>query len=811
MKTGQYQLSFLGGLLASYILGSVCSAGLHISFTVYFPYMAALLLAAALASGILVLKQSARTWIAFVGLFFMLGIFRFAVAYELPSQDISHRAGESVRVMGTIADAPRVRTDADGTQHIRYTVAAESIVQRKTEEPTGGKLYVYMRSDGTDEEHLGQIGDRIAAEGKVHRPQSYQNPGQLDTRFLLRVDGITATLFAKKGDMSIEQNEEPSYAQSFMRWAANVRAHYLGRMTEVMPRADAAAIFAMLFGGYEGIRPDLLEAFTVTGIVHILSVSGSHISLLAAVIAWLALFLRLPRALSAATVILAIIVYVILAGLVPPAVRSGIMGAVAFLGLVLGRERDAQYLLVLTGLLMLLVSPLLVFHISFQLSFLATAGLLFLAPLLMQKMERLPRLIAASFSITMGAQLATLPILAWHFNQISLSSLLSNLIVVPIVDIIIDLGLGGGIAAFLIPVLGKVVFAFDSLLLGLTFELTRMLAALPLSQIWLPSMGVCATLFYYLLLVLLFLPKEAREYFALSIRRFRYFIIIVSIFTVAALFSWQIMRPNEVEVHFIDVGQGDAALVVTPHGHAMLFDTGGTRDGAFDIGARVDLPYLRHYGIHALDYIFLSHAHEDHAAGAGAILSRMPVKHVYTADEGTPAYARSMRLGDGSPLLMKLSRAEEGQSITVDGVTVDVLYAPAYETVAHATGNEVSNVYRVRYGNASFLFTGDLVAEHEEKMIARGIDLHTTVLKVPHHGSDTSSCENFVRATTPLYAVYCVGADNSFGHPRPSVVERYERMGARTLRTDRDGAIVFRTDGTHLSVSTYAAEKFLRD
>ena len=811
MKTGQYQLSFLCGLLASYILGSVCSAWLHISFTAYLPYMAALLLAAALASGILVLKQSERTWIAFVGLFFMLGVFRFAAAYELPSQDISHRAGESVRVTGTITDAPRIRTDADGIQHIRYTVAAESIVQGETEEPISGKLYVYMRSDGAEEEHLGQIGDRIAAEGKVHRPQSYQNPGQLDTRFLLHVDGITATLFAKKGDLSVENNENPTYAQAFMRWAANVRTHYLDRMTEVMPRTDAAAIFAMLFGGYEGIRTELLEAFTVTGIVHILSVSGSHISLLAAVIAWLALFLRLPRGISAAAVILAIIVYVILAGLVPPAVRSGIMGGVAFLGLILGRERDAQYLLVLTGLLMLLVSPLLVFHISFQLSFLATAGLLFLAPLLMEKMERLPRLIAASFSITMGAQLATLPILAWHFNQISLSSLLSNLVVVPIVDLIIILGLGGGIAAVLVPVLGKIVFALDSLLLGITFEMTRMLVALPLSQIWLPSMGVLAALFYYLLLVMLVLPKEKRGYFVLLIQPFRRFFIIVSIFTVAALFLWQMMRPDEVEVHFIDVGQGDAALVVTPHGHAMLFDTGGTRDGAFDIGARVDLPYLRHYGIHALDYIFLSHAHEDHAAGAGAILTRMPVKHVYTADEGTAAYARSMRVGDGSPLLMKLGRAEEGQSITVDGVTVDVLYAPAYETVEHATGNEVSNVYRVRYGNASFLFTGDLVAEHEEKMIARGIGLHTTVLKVPHHGSDTSSCADFVEASHPLYAVYCVGADNSFGHPRPSVVERYERMGAKTLRTDRDGAIVFRTDGMHLSVSTYAAEKFLRD
>ena len=141
-------------------------------------------------------------------------------------------------------------------------------------------------------------------------------------------------------------------------------------------------------------------------------------------------------------------------------------------------------------------------------------------------------------------------------------------------------------------------------------------------------------------------------------------------------------------------------------------------------------------------------------------------------------------------------------------MTVDVLYAPSYSDVEHTTGNEVSNVYRVRYGNASFLFTGDLVQEHEEKMIARGIDLHTTVLKVPHHGSDTSSSEHFVQATNPLYAIYCVGADNSFGHPRPDVVARYERVGAQTLRTDRDGAIIFHTDGEHLSVRTFGAENF---
>ena len=808
MKMGQYQLSFLSGLLAAFGLGSCCSAWLHISFTESLPYLMVLLLIAAFASGFLVLRQSERTWIAFVGLFFMLGIFRFAAAYELPAHDISYMAGQEGRITGMIAEPPRVTRDADGVQHIRYTVAVQTVLQAHEERTAHGKLYVYTRRDGAEDTPHGVIGDVITAEGKIRRAHGYQNPGQIDTVFLLRCDGITARLFARENDIKIVPNEEPTRVQSFLQWANDVRAHYLNRMAEVMPRSDAAAIFAMLFGGYDGIRPELLEAFTVTGIVHILSVSGSHISLLAAVIAWLALFLHLPRWLSAVMVILAIIVYVILAGLVPPAVRSGIMGAVAFLGIVLGRERDAQYLLVLTGLLMLMIAPLLLFHISFQLSFLATAGLLFLAPVLRACMAGLPRVLAASFSITMGAQLATLPILAWHFNQISLSSLLSNLLVVPIVDLIIVLGLGGGILAFLVPVLGSAAFALDSLLLGITFEMTRAIAALPFSQIWLPSMNVCVGLVYYLGLFIIIVPKTYRITLFEFIRIFWKNIVIVFSVSMMALFVWHITRPAEINVHFIDVGQGDAALVVTPHGHAMLFDTGGTRDAAFDVGARVDLPYLHHYGVRSVDYIFLSHAHEDHAAGAGAILSRMPVKHVYTADEGTAAYARSMRLGDDNPLLMKLSRAEEGQSITLDGVTVDVLYAPLYRDVEHTTGNEVSNVYRVRYGNASFLFTGDLVKEHEEKMLARGTDLHVTVLKVPHHGSDTSSSEAFVRAVNPLFAVFCVGADNAFGHPRPVVLERYEDIGARILQTSKDGAIVFRTDGKHLSVSTYTGDNF---
>ena len=811
MKTGQHPLRFLMGLLAAFCLGIICGACGGISLSVHLIYLISAVLILFSASVILVLKQHERTWITFVGLFFVVGMFRFAGAYELPVQDISHAAGEETHVSGIITEMPRVTERTDGTRQIRYTVVVHTLGRDSTERAASGQLFLYERVDADMPQDVGRIGDRITAEGKIRRPHGYQNPGQIDTALLLRTQGITASLSARRGSVSIESRDDISPWEQWMRRAAEIRTHYLERMRAVMPRTDAAAIFAMLFGGYEGIDPALLEAYTTTGIVHILSVSGSHISLIAAVIAWIAVILRLPRWFGAAVVISAIFFYVLLAGMVPPAVRSGMMGGAAFLGLVLGRERDAKYLLLLTGLFMLMVSPLLLFHISFQLSFLATAGLLFLAPVLAAKMHRLPRLVSMAFSITIAAQLMVLPVLAWYFNQVSISALLANLVVVPIVELIIIMGLFAGIVAYLLPLFGGILFAADSVLLGISFELTRALAAFPLSKVWLPSIGIVPSVCYYAVILMLCAPTEMRRKILSRLLAYRRIVAVLCFSLLVGVCAWRMVMPREMAVHFIDVGQGDCALVVTPHGHAMLFDTGGTRDSAFDIGARVDVPYLLHYGVREVDYIFLSHAHEDHAAGAGAILSRLPVKHVYTADEGRHAYAMSMRLGDANPLLSKLSRAAAGDTFVLDGVTVEVLYAPALDPLDNATGNEVSNVYRIRYGDASFLFTGDLIREHEQRMLAAGTDASATVLKIPHHGSHTSSSEEFIRAVHPMYAVYCVGAGNSFGHPHADVMERYKQMQVKTLRTDEDGAIIFRTDGHHLFVETFADGKILHN
>lgn len=257
----------------------------------------------------------------------------------------------------------------------------------------------------------------------------------------------------------------------------------------------------------------------------------------------------------------------------------------------------------------------------------------------------------------------------------------------------------------------------------------------------------------------------------------------------------------------IDCGQGDALLLRTPHGRSVLFDTGGTRNGnepgAFNIGKRVILPYLRHYGVRELDAIFLTHAHADHAGGAGPVLRNMPVGIVYTADEGREAYAESMGLVNTDILLQKLHPAQEGMVFELDGVRIEVVFAPSLTLKGQESGNEASNVYRIVYGNASFLVTGDLTKENEKRILEKGSNIRCTVLKVGHHGSDTSSSEEFLQAVNPRYAVICVGAGNGFGHPKAEVLERLEKLGVRIFRTDQNGEIKFCTDGKTMRVETY--------
>jgi competence protein ComEC len=237
------------------------------------------------------------------------------------------------------------------------------------------------------------------------------------------------------------------------------------------------------------------------------------------------------------------------------------------------------------------------------------------------------------------------------------------------------------------------------------------------------------------------------------------------------------------EVLYLSVGQGDAALLRLPDGSAVLIDGGGAAPGGRDPGERDVLPLLRDLGVRRLAAVFMSHPHPDHVLGLGAVLDALPVEAAFAnADPGD---------GEAAGIVARLQPAvlDPGSSWSMAGVAFDVVGGAR----AGLTGNDASLVLQVRYGQTSFLFAGDVEAQGEEAAVRQG-GLRADVVKVPHHGSRTSSSPAFVAAVGARHAVVSLGAANRFGFPAPEALERWRATGAEVLRTD-EGAVRFLSDG----------------
>lgn len=837
MKYGQHPKAFVNLLLAGLVVGILLADAMKLQSYQGAFFIGALLFL--LVGAVLIKREHKLAWLCLWMGLILLGAGRYYLATNIEENNIIKLAGQQVKLQGKLVEPPNVTRDEKGKLHLQYVVEVEKVWQGskfgKAGQVMQGKLLVYggeeslkkspqqegNKAAGLEDNNAvestegiyGQVGDGIQLTGSIREFHDYGNPGRMNTVMSNKAKGICGRAMISKYSLVIEPRQEHSLA----RLAEQVRNKYEEYMAQAMPRQDAAAIFAMLFGGYQGIRPELLEAFTVTGIVHILSVSGSHITLIAGTANIVGRFLHMSPRATAALATGVILFYSLLAGAIPPVIRSALMGILTLLALTAGRERDAQHILGLVALGLLLYSPLWLFDISFQLSFGATAGLLYLAPPFRERLrKKLPVFVADSLAVTIGAQLSVLPIIAWYFNVLSLSSLLANLVIAPIVEWIIVAGLLAGLLASLLPMAGKVVFLLASVVLGLVYELSRWVAALPGSQIYMPTFSWWGGILYYMELGWLIIDGEHKKRLMPCVgmggklRDSKGWQAVFLLGVLAVVFCcWQILGNNkEMQVHFIDVGQGDSALVITPHGRAFMVDTGGVREGSYDIGSRVDVPYLLHYGVQKLDYIFLTHAHDDHAGGVKGILTKIPVGAIGIGHEGAGDYLQAFGTGEIGKIKKLLVPLQEGSSIELDGVRIDMLYSPeskkVQESHLQATGNEFSNLIRVSYGEASFLFTGDLVAEQEQQVLANGTNVASTVLKVGHHGSRTSSSQEFLTAVNPGWAVISCGYNNSFGHPHKEILNRLTSCTkAEILRTDQQGAIVFRTDGKSIKVESF--------
>lgn len=739
---------------------------------------------------IVMMRLPSKSFISICGLFIVAGILVCQVHGRADENPLASWLGQEVVISG-VSEREALPLILDEKEK-QTTYLLDVFRLKKGSETFDTHAKVLVTIYDSREIPTARIGDIVNVQGKLKEIRDFGDPGRIDRVAANAHKGIYGRMNGNENDVRIVRTDG-----DYHRTIGQMREAVRERLSEVMPPRDAAMLFAMMFGGYSGISPEWIEDFSVLGIIHILSVSGAHVAVVSGFVLLLCRILRLRGILQFFLLTGTIAIYALMAGLTPPVVRASLMGLVSFGAIAFHRQRDARNGLALVALGMLVYQPTLVYDVSYQLSFTATAGILYLAPKIKSILERLPRWIASGIAITLAAQLSTMIFIAEYFHRISPSSLIANLVIVPILEVAMVLCLIGLVVSLIWSWGGAVCLIAGSFLLGLAMEEVRLFALLPCASVDVSAVSVGGAVIYYMTLLWAF---GYHPHCVLSIGQVRAKLTVkrcAAILTgIAVVVGICVVIPTEdkMRVHYLDVGQGNCALIETPHGQYILIDAGGKLgrgEGVYDIGARVVMPYLRYIGVKKLDMMILTHGHQDHAGGAAEVVKAIPTDTIVVAREHQSTSIRELLRQDDRYRTVRY--AEGGQSEMIDGVELTVLHAPT-ELYGTKAGNEASNLVRVSYAGRRFLFTGDMESLQEESVLMQNLDVASDVLCVAHHGSKTSTSSAFLARCKPTYGIISAGYQNMFSHPHQVVLDRLAAEGVEVLRTDLQGLILAEAD-----------------
>lgn len=614
---------------------------------------------------------------------------------------------------------------------------------------------------------------------KVKRPHGRINPGGFDYEAWLFANHIGATGYVRpKPEAERLEGAVTEFAPG--RYLAEWRQGVSERLDrELRDCRQLGVIKALTIGSQDAISRAQWQVFRTTGTIHLIVISGSHISLIAGLAFYWArrIWVRFgslkvaPQNAAAWLAWWMAVVYSALAGFTVPTQRALIMLTVGLFAIAGQRHVSTLQVLLLALLAVLVFDPLAVLSVGFWLSFLAVALLMFVT------LGRLGR--SAWWREALHAQWVTAiglsPLLIMFFQQVSLISPLANWVAVPVIGIaVVPLALLALVASYWFEPASIALFQLLDRILQALYWLLERMAAWPIATVSVPEPPWYALLLAMIGVALLLSPRGLPG---------RYLAVVLWLPVICG----QIDRPRagEAWLTLLDVGQGLAAVVETER-HALVFDTGARYSEQSDMGDSVLLPYLRYRDIRALDLMLVSHGDNDHAGGAGALLAEIPVKTILSsvaefAERPTGEYCRA------------------GRRWQWDGVAFELL--SPFES-GYDGDNDNSCVLKVSTAGHGFLLTGDIERTAEVGLVEHyGERLASSVLIAPHHGSKTSSSWEFLQRVGPTWVLIPAGHMNRFGFPHPSVLARYRELGARWLSSAESGAISVKSRGGQLEVA----------
>ena len=678
-------------------------------------------------------------------------------------------------------------------------------------------------------------GDEIYFDGEYSIPEGKRNYGGFDYSLYMKTQKLYGTFEIENYEL-INKNKGNKLEEKildFKKYVKNI-------LNTNLQKDEANLCIGLLIGDRTNISKQIEEDFKNSNLTHMLAVSGSHFTYIILAISFVNKGIKRKR-LGQIIMIIVIILFMNLTGNTASVVRSGIMAIYIILASIFHKRADIWTSMAVAIIIQLINNPYAIFDIGLQLSYGGVIGIVgfnknILSKILyfdnyikinikekiqknnkykMQeinnteiKLSKVKKYIIEASAVTISANIVIIPIMMYHFNTISFTFLISNLLVGPILGFVVIFGF---ILIFLSFILNSFLMPFFfilNILISIILYIAHICANLPFSKVFVPTPNKLMLVLFYLNLFILVYYKEKN----VKNKKQKYFsILLIIIIIFNFIYPLAASTKKNLTINFIDVGQGDSTLIRVDNKNILIDGGGSLYSDSFDVGEKTLFPYLLDRGITYLDYVIVSHFDADHFQGLEYVINNIKVKNAIISSLGQNSKEYETFLNLAKKKKINIIYVKKGDSINFNNAKIEILY-PDNEIINDNAKNNNALVCKLIYNNFSMLFTGD-IEEIAEKKILKLYEknkekLRADVLKVGHHGSKTSSSYDFIKTVSPKIALIGVGKDNNFGHPNLGVIERLEKSGATIYRTDYMGEIELsiKSNG-NMTINTCIKEK----
>lgn len=621
-----------------------------------------------------------------------------------------------------------------------------------------------------------KYGDSLYIEGEFKQPEEARNYKGYNYKQYLKTKKIIETVELEK--VKILKSSNGSFIHNIQKY---IRDTINGTLTD----EEGNLLLAILLGDKDKLSEDIQESFKTSNLSHMLAVSGAHVSYIILGLTYVLQNSIIGKKNGKIVCIIFLLAFMAITNFTPSVTRACIMAILTLFSSIIYRKSDVYTNISVAALITLIFNPYSLLDLGFQLSYGGTIGIIIFIKRIQEKKSnsKVINYIKQMALVSIYANIIIIPIMMYHFNTVSFTFIISNIMASPILGIIVITGFLFIIASITVKPLTRLIAIFIKPILSILIKISQICSKLPFSNILVVTPYMFNVISYYAIILYCIKSKKNNKCK-----------IIICLLIVLILINFIIyIFPQKLRIFFIDVGQGDSTLIITPDKKTVLIDGGGS--DSFDVGEKVLLPYLLDRRILKIDYVLISHFDTDHCGGILTIMEKVKVKNIIISEqaEHSENYERFKKLMIHKKI--RLIEVKKGDKIKIGRYSEFKILFPTSRLLSENPLNNNSIVAQFNYNNFKMLFTGDIEKLAEQQILkTEKAEIRADILKVAHHGSKTSSIPEFIKAVKPKIALIGVGKNNTFGHPNQQTIKNLENIKCRIYRTDLQGEIIIKID-----------------